>query len=143
MGAGASTPDESVSDDLLDWAWTIICNAGEGDWTRESADWQEAAAKFREEYHAHLDARPKRYWHAYQATIPDLLEEAVGPVVGFTVVADSPVAGEDAPKTHLGTVFAHELVFRYVMTWDHEPTEAEREQAQLAQFQLAKEKEEQ
>lgn len=44
------------SDDLLNYAWTIICNAGEGDWTRESADWRRAAAKFREQYHAYLDA---------------------------------------------------------------------------------------
>lgn len=41
--------------DLLEYAWTIICNAGEGDWTRESAEWQGAAARLREQYHAFLD----------------------------------------------------------------------------------------
>lgn len=44
-------------DDLLAYAWTIICNAGGGDWSRESGDFQYAAAKFREMYHATL---PKR-----------------------------------------------------------------------------------
>ena len=38
--------------DLLHWGWTIICNAGEGDWSRESDDWQKAAARFGDEYHA-------------------------------------------------------------------------------------------
>lgn len=87
-----------------------------------------------------LSPRTDRYWHGYQAEIPELLEDSVGPVVGFTVVAESPLPGEEAPKVHLGTIFGRELVFKYVCTWDHQPTEAEREEAQLAQFQLAKEK---
>lgn len=45
--------------ELLEYAWTIICNAGEGSWERESADWQMAAAKFRDEYHATLAALPQ------------------------------------------------------------------------------------
>ena len=40
--------------DLLEWAWTVIANAGNGDWTRESQEWQDAAAKWRDAYHAHL-----------------------------------------------------------------------------------------
>jgi hypothetical protein len=48
--------EESPMDDLLEYAWTIIANAGGGDWTRETPEWQEAAAKFREQYHARLAA---------------------------------------------------------------------------------------
>lgn len=44
-------------DDLIDWAWTIIANAGGGDWLRESNDWQKAAAGWREAYHKHLAER--------------------------------------------------------------------------------------
>ena len=40
---------------LLNWAWTIICNAGEGDWERESGEWQLVARNFRDAYHAYLD----------------------------------------------------------------------------------------
>ena len=35
--------------DRLDYAWTIIANAGGGDWTKETQDWQQAAAKWRDE----------------------------------------------------------------------------------------------
>lgn len=42
--------------DLLHYAWTIICNAGGGDWKKESKEWQEAAARFRTQYHAMLSA---------------------------------------------------------------------------------------
>ena len=38
--------------DLLEWAWSIIANAGSGNWELESKDWQEAAAKWRDEYHS-------------------------------------------------------------------------------------------
>lgn len=36
---------------MLEYAWTIICNAGAGNWERESLDWQTAAAKFCDDYH--------------------------------------------------------------------------------------------
>jgi hypothetical protein len=104
-------------------------------------EWTEALGLYSEAVAAEAQ-RPKRYWHAYQAQLPELLEDSLGPVVAFTIVADTSSSREEAPQTHLGTVLAHELVFRYVMTWDHEPTEAEKETAQLAQFQLATEKEE-
>lgn len=38
--------------DELEMAWTIIANAGGGDWQKESAEWQEVAAKWRDRYHA-------------------------------------------------------------------------------------------
>lgn len=47
--------DASSSDDLMEFAWGIIANAGGGDWTRESADWQEAAARWRTAYFKKLD----------------------------------------------------------------------------------------
>lgn len=31
---------------LIEWAWGIIANAGGGDWTRESDDWQKAAHRW-------------------------------------------------------------------------------------------------
>lgn len=32
--------------DLVEFAWGIIANAGYGDWTKESQDWQWAADKW-------------------------------------------------------------------------------------------------
>jgi hypothetical protein len=89
------------------------------------------------------EEQPPRFWHAYQADMPKTLEDSLGAGMAFTIIADTPTTRKEAPETHLGTVFGQELTFRYLTTWDHEPSEAEREQAQLAQFQLAKEKEEQ
>ena len=40
--------------DELESAWGIIANAGGGDWTKETPEWQEAAAKWRDRYHALL-----------------------------------------------------------------------------------------
>lgn len=37
--------------DELEMAWVIIANAGGGNWDLESKDWQDAAAKWRDEYH--------------------------------------------------------------------------------------------
>jgi hypothetical protein len=39
----------------LELAWAIIANAGEGDWTRESPEWQAAAKRWRDE---HFCAKP-------------------------------------------------------------------------------------
>lgn len=36
---------------LLGWAWTIIANASEGDWTKQTPEWQEAAANWRDALH--------------------------------------------------------------------------------------------
>ena len=88
-----------------------------------------------------LEDTTARFWHAYQAEIPQALEDSLGTGMAFTVIADTPTTGKEAPDTHLGTVFGQELTFKYLTTWDHEPSDNEKEQAQLAQFQLAKEKE--
>lgn len=37
--------------DIIEQAWGVIANAGYGDWTTQSQDWQEAAAAWRERYH--------------------------------------------------------------------------------------------
>jgi hypothetical protein len=42
--------------DLAETAWGIIANAGGGDWTKETQEWQDAAARWRDAYHAALDA---------------------------------------------------------------------------------------
>ncbi len=49
-------PDRiSAADDLVESAWGIIANAGGGDWTTQTDDWQKAAAVWRERYHRYLD----------------------------------------------------------------------------------------
>lgn len=51
--------------DAIEFAWTIIANAGGGNWKNESADWQTAAARFRDECvplmhaHDHIDEVPE------------------------------------------------------------------------------------
>lgn len=42
--------------DTLNYAWTIICNV---DWTKQTQEWQDAAAKLREEYHELLGVARK------------------------------------------------------------------------------------
>lgn len=44
--------------DLMNYGWTIIANAGAGNWQRESEEWQEAAAKWRDQYHELLASNP-------------------------------------------------------------------------------------
>lgn len=45
--------------DALERAWGIIANASGGDWQKESPEWQDAAARFRDEvYHPSLTANP-------------------------------------------------------------------------------------
>ncbi len=52
--------DTSKSDDaLLMDAWAIIANAGGGDWSTQSADWQAAAKRWRDRFHATLPANVK------------------------------------------------------------------------------------
>jgi hypothetical protein len=55
----AHEPAEHSASDLLEWAWSIIANASGGDWSKESADWQAAAARWRDEWHQTLPAKPE------------------------------------------------------------------------------------
>jgi hypothetical protein len=41
---------DEFKDELLELAWGLIANASSGDWTKETPDWQEAAAKWRDRY---------------------------------------------------------------------------------------------
>lgn len=36
---------------LLEWAWAVIANAGGGNWGTQPKEWQEGAAKWRDEFH--------------------------------------------------------------------------------------------
>lgn len=46
--AGVVKENETLLDSL-NYAWSVIANAGGGDWSREHIDWQRAAEKFRDE----------------------------------------------------------------------------------------------
>lgn len=48
--------DVAPSDDLGYMAWTIIANVSEGDWTQQTDEWQAAAVRWRDQFHASLDA---------------------------------------------------------------------------------------
>lgn len=37
--------------DFAEWGWTIIANVGGGDWEKESPEWREAAARYRDDFH--------------------------------------------------------------------------------------------
>lgn len=49
------------ADHLLYAAWTVIANAGQGDWTRESEEWQQAAAQWRDNWHNFIDENRARF----------------------------------------------------------------------------------
>jgi hypothetical protein len=38
--------------DVTDWGWGFIANAGGGDWTKESKEWQEGVVKWRDKFFA-------------------------------------------------------------------------------------------
>lgn len=55
---------DATAEEILEFAWTIVCNAGCGattngeiGWHNESKDWQEAAARLRDRYHDYLGDR--------------------------------------------------------------------------------------
>lgn len=68
----------------LEWGWSIIANAGGGDWAKESKDWQEAAAKWRDQYHEILRTRekqphePPKPWTPYENEGIDIPKQ-IGP----------------------------------------------------------------
>ena len=41
---------ETTATQMLEAAWGIIANAGNGDWTTQTPEWQDAAARWRDEY---------------------------------------------------------------------------------------------
>lgn len=42
--------------ELLESAWILIANAGGGDWTTQTAEWREAAARWRDKWMANIGA---------------------------------------------------------------------------------------
>jgi hypothetical protein len=49
--------DESpIGDALLYEAWCVIANVSEGDWSEQPIVWQDAAIRWRDEWHARLSA---------------------------------------------------------------------------------------
>lgn len=43
---------QDSKDKLLEQAWGIIANAGDGNWGKETREWVDAACDFRDKYHA-------------------------------------------------------------------------------------------
>lgn len=63
------------ADDLLESAWGVIANANGGNWEDESPEWQEAARRWRDNWHQYLGTR--------QPEQPELTEVQLDPgVVG-------------------------------------------------------------
>lgn len=46
--------NEDKAENLLSWAWTILCNVSHGNWEMQSEEWVGAVESFRDQYHAHL-----------------------------------------------------------------------------------------
>ncbi len=36
--------------EAADWLWAVVANAGGGDWSKETPEWQEAARKSRDNF---------------------------------------------------------------------------------------------
>ena len=50
------TTNEKMMDALY-WAWTLLANVSEGDWTKQPAEWQDAVVRWRDEaFHPLLPA---------------------------------------------------------------------------------------
>lgn len=43
---------------VTEFMWTVVCNVSEGAWAKQNAEWQEAAARVRDQWHAYLASRP-------------------------------------------------------------------------------------
>lgn len=41
--------------DLLEFAWGVIANVSGSNWDKQSPEWQDAAKRWRDQYHARLD----------------------------------------------------------------------------------------
>jgi hypothetical protein len=47
-----SGPDAGPFIDIMFWAWSLIANAGCGDWEQESEAWRGAALRWRDQFHS-------------------------------------------------------------------------------------------
>lgn len=61
MSVGEEIHEEAV--DLLEMAWAIIANTGEGDWYSQPLAWRVAANQWRDRYHVLLDKRQELMDH--------------------------------------------------------------------------------
>ena len=50
-GAALETPSEAMAD-AAEMLWVVLANVSGGDWTQQSLEWQEAAARYRDKYFA-------------------------------------------------------------------------------------------
>lgn len=104
-------------DDLLYVAWTIIANAGEGDWTREHPDWQDAAKRWRDQFHERiakeLQSEPS------EDTTPDSpetqLEEAEAFLTWIIDDASEVTTGKNTLVFHYDRPTHRDVVRRWVL----------------------------
>lgn len=75
------TPTDPEAD-LAYTAWTIIANVSEGDWSKQTEEWQGAATRWRDQFHARLDVAP-----GLIEGLPHLMDE-YGPAGVLTVARD-------------------------------------------------------
>lgn len=47
-----ATTTKPTMDDAAEMLWIVLANVSGGDWTQQSKDWQEAAARWRDYYFA-------------------------------------------------------------------------------------------
>ena len=48
----------TIEDELLNLAWGLIVNVGEGDWETQTEDWRSAAGLWRDRYFSFLSSNP-------------------------------------------------------------------------------------
>ena len=46
----------SMMQDAAEMLWVVLANVSEGDWTKQAAEWQQAAARWRDNYFATVTA---------------------------------------------------------------------------------------
>jgi hypothetical protein len=97
------TPDPMV--DAAEMLWVVLANVSGGDWTKQTPEWQEAAARWRDNYFAALKAAPHMepprvsYLDGYTAALKDaagsdvlqaVLDAISGTLDPHTQIADHP-----------------------------------------------------
>lgn len=60
MADEAAKPD---AEGLVSWAWSVIANAGGGDWDNETQEWRLAARRW------------EKAWNAYRSSAADVVAE--------------------------------------------------------------------
>jgi hypothetical protein len=61
LTAEPERPTPPTMADAAEMLWVVLANVSGGDWTKQSAEWQEAAARWRDNYYAALKgAEPER-----------------------------------------------------------------------------------